>query len=127
MIRRLDMPGVSPREAAALRDDGRALRALAAAAPDAGNARLVLRDDNGPKNGPAIRCTVTLTVPPRGQVHVAATAVSARLALDGALTRLRRRLSRRAAAARDARRRPKKYYAARALNSERWTRADPRG
>jgi len=126
MIRRLDMPGVSPREAAALRDDGRALRALAAA-PDAGNARLVFRDDNGPKNGPAIGCTVTLTVPRRGQVHVAATAVSARLALDGALTRLRRRLSRRAAATRDARRRPKKYYAARALDSERWTRADPRG
>jgi hypothetical protein len=115
MTPRLDTPGVSPREAAALRADERALRALAAVAPGAGNARLVFRDDNGPKGGPAIRCTVTVTLPRRGQLHVAATGVSARLALDRALARLRRRLGRTAAAARDARRRPKKYYAARAV------------
>jgi hypothetical protein len=47
-----------------------------------------------------------------GPVHVEGRAITARLALDGALTRLERRLARTAAVARDSRRRPKKYYAA---------------
>jgi ribosome-associated translation inhibitor RaiA len=55
---------------------------------------------------------VTVSVPHRGRVHVEGRAITARLALDGALTRLERRLARTAAVARDSRRRPKKYYAA---------------
>ncbi|HTO11505.1 MAG TPA: hypothetical protein VMQ51_08025 [Candidatus Binatia bacterium] len=115
MSTRLEIRGVSRREAAALRADARIARALAALAPGAGRALVVLSDDNGPKGGPAVRCAVTVSVPRRGGVHVETRALSARLALAGALDRLRRRLVRTASTARAARRRPKKYYVARTL------------
>jgi hypothetical protein len=108
MSARLEIRGLPEREAAALRADAR----LAALEPDA---RIVVSDDNGPKGGPAVRCAVTVGVPRRGRVHVESRAASGRAALEIALARLDRRLARAASTARAARRRPKKYYAARTL------------
>ena len=108
----LAIRGLPAHEAAALRADARVAEAVAALAPDA---RVVVSDDNGSKGGPAIRCAVTVRLPHRGRVHVEARSVTGQAALDGALTRLRRRLARTVTAARAARRRPKKYYAARAI------------
>ena len=76
------------------------------------HARLSLTDDNGPKGGCAYRCAVTLAVTKRRPIHVEHTAPSSRLAFDGALVRLEHRLARVRGAARDSRRRPKKYYVA---------------
>ena len=112
MSARLEIRGLPPREAAALRTDARVAGAVAALAPDA---RVVVSDDNGPKGGPTVRCAVTVNVPRSGRVHVETRATSGRAALVGALSRLDRRLARAASAARAARRRPKKYYAARTL------------
>ena len=109
----LAIRGLPAREAAALRADARVADAMAALAPDA---LIVVSDDNGPKGGPAVRCAVTVRLPRRGRVHVEARGVSGRAALDTALTRLRRRLVRAETAARAARRRPKKYYAARSVS-----------
>lgn len=72
-------------------------------------------DENGPKGGRAMRCAIGLTLPRRSPVRAEHTAVSARLALDGALETLERDLARVIERRRDAARRPKKYYAAKRL------------
>jgi hypothetical protein len=115
MSPQLEIHGLPPRTTAGLRADPRLAGALAALGRRAARARVAFTDENGPKGGPAIRCAVTVNVPPRGYVHVEAQAMSARLALGGALTKLERGLARATAIERAARRRPKKYYAARAL------------
>jgi hypothetical protein len=113
-LKQLEIQGLPPQVAAALRADAR-LAAVLAPARGTTSARVAFTDENGPRGGPAIRCALTVSVPPRRLVHVETQAVSARLALDGVLGKLERRLARRAAAGGDARRRPKKYYVARAL------------
>jgi hypothetical protein len=69
-------------------------------------------DDNGPKGGVDIRCALTVRVPFRPVIRVEHMGQSARHAFDQALAVLGRQLERDEARARDARRRPKKYYAA---------------
>jgi hypothetical protein len=108
MTPRLEVHGVPAREAAGLR--AAALDALDRVRPPVSSARVALSDDNGPKGGPAMRCTLTVSVPHRGPIHVEARATSARLALAAALGKLDRRLGRTAALARASRRRPKKYF-----------------
>ncbi len=78
-------------------------------------AQVAFFDDNGPKGGRAVRCAVTVRVPYRPSVRVEESATTARLAFDGAFAALERRLERYRERDRDARRRPKKYYAARRL------------
>lgn len=73
----------------------------------------VFVDDNGPKGGRALRCTLTVRVPFKPAIRVEASAVTARLAFDAALPALERRLDKYRERALDLRRRPKKYYAAR--------------
>jgi ribosome-associated translation inhibitor RaiA len=70
-------------------------------------------DENGPKGGRAIRCALEVKQPRTPIVHVATVATTSRLAFDGALARLERAVARRRETARDAKRRPKKYFAAR--------------
>jgi ribosome-associated translation inhibitor RaiA len=113
-LKQLEIRGLPLQAASALRAEARLAAALAPAQGTTG-ARVAFTDENGPKGGPAIRCALTVSVPPRQRVHVETQAISARLALDGVITKLERRLARTAAARRDARRRPKKYYATRAL------------
>ena len=115
MTAQLEVRGLPPQAAAGLRADPHVAGALTELARRPARARVAFTDENGLKGGPAMRCAVTVNVPSRGRVHVEAKAISARLALDIALRKLERRLAREAAIARDARRRPKKYYAARAL------------
>ena len=112
MTPRVEILGLGAREAARLRSNRRLASALAALPPRASSARVAFADDNGPKGGPAMRCALTVRMPPRRQIRVEARGVSARLALDSALGRLERRLARSEAIIRDSRRRPKKYYAA---------------
>ncbi len=112
MARRLEITGVSRAEAARLRADARVQAALGALPARAPGARLVFADENGPKGGRAFRCAITVGRPARSPVHVESVATTPRLALDGALTKLERRLARERDLARESRRRPKKYYAA---------------
>lgn len=76
-------------------------------------ARATFTDENGPKGGPAIRCALEVKHPRRSAVHVETIATTQRLAFDGALAKLERAVTRRRKIARDAKRRPKKYFAAR--------------
>ena len=72
-------------------------------------------DDNGPKGGVDIRCAVTVRVPYRPSLRVEHMGETARHAFDQALDVLGRQIERDGARAREVRRRPKKYYAARRL------------
>jgi ribosome-associated translation inhibitor RaiA len=75
-------------------------------------ARATFTDENGPKGGPAIRCALEVKQPRRPAVHVEAVATTERLAFERALAKLERAVARRREVARDAKRRPKKYFAA---------------
>ncbi|HEV8643338.1 MAG TPA: HPF/RaiA family ribosome-associated protein [Methylomirabilota bacterium] len=79
------------------------------------SARVAFTDENGPKGGVDTRCVLTLALPRRPPLSVEQVAESHRLAFDGALASLERRLSRELGQARGQRRRPKKYYVARRL------------
>jgi len=70
-------------------------------------------DENGPKGGLAIRCALTVRVPYRAPIRTEHVAETPRLAYDGAVPGLERLLQRYEERARDERRHPKKYYAAR--------------
>ena len=109
---RVEVVGLSAVERARVRSDRRLAAALAALPSRASSARLAFTDENGPKGGPAMRCALTLRLPPRREIHVEARAVSTRVAIDRALDRLDRRLARSEELIRERRRRPKKYYAA---------------
>jgi putative sigma-54 modulation protein len=75
--------------------------------------RVGFTDQNGPKGGLDIRCAITVELPRRAPVHAEGVAETHRLAVDGALDTLGRELKRDRERRRDARRRPKKYFAAR--------------
>jgi putative sigma-54 modulation protein len=109
---RLEIVGLSTAERARLRSTRRLAAALARLPARASSARMSFTDDNGPKGGPAMRCALTVHIPPRRRIHVEARGVSTRLALDSALDRLERRFARSEETIRESRRRPKKYYAA---------------
>lgn len=72
-------------------------------------------DDNGPKGGPAQRCTLTVRLPYRPAIRVEQSATTSRLAFDAAFAALTPRLERYRERQRDARRHPKKYYVAKRL------------
>jgi len=109
---RVEIIGLSTSETARLRSSRRLAAALDALPARTSSARVAFADDNGPKGGPAMRCALTVTLPPRRRIHVEARAATTRTALDMALDRLERRLSRSDAIIRESSRRPKKYYAA---------------
>jgi ribosome-associated translation inhibitor RaiA len=76
-------------------------------------------DDNGPKGGRAMRCALTVRLPYRPSIRVERSALTPRLAFDGAFAVLERQLERYYERDRDAKRHPKKYFAARrALSGE---------
>jgi ribosome-associated translation inhibitor RaiA len=80
-------------------------------------AQVTFFDDDGPKGGPAVRCAVTVRLPYRPSIRVEQSATTARLAFDGAFQALDRQLERYRTQGRDLQRRPKKYYAAKRLQS----------
>ena len=69
-------------------------------------------DENGPKGGRAMRCSLTLKTPGRPPMHVGAVATTRRLAADAVLEKFERRLAREWEADRDNRRHPRKYFTA---------------
>ena len=91
---------------------GRVTQLLATFPVPATAAQLRLTDENGPKGGNDIRCALTVKLPRHPSIHVAEVATSAESALDGAVAKLRRRLTRRRTEFLDRRRHPKKYFAA---------------
>ncbi len=74
-------------------------------------------DVNGPKGGVDIRCSLTLRLPPRKEVHVEAMGSTPALAFAAAADLLDRRLQRQVGRAVTSARRPKKYFVANALNA----------
>jgi ribosome-associated translation inhibitor RaiA len=78
-------------------------------------ARATFFDENGPKGGLALRCALTVRRPHRPHVRVEDTAETARTAFDGAFAKLERNLARNQDRDREAKRHPKKYYAARRM------------
>ena len=114
---RLDVRGIPKSTVARTDAVARLRRALSDVSYGAVRARVTFADDNGPKGGRAMRCAVTLALPRRAPIHVAATATSPRLALDGVLAKLERKLGRARGAWRELKRRPKKYYVAARLRS----------
>lgn len=72
-------------------------------------------DENGPKGGVSIRCALTVRLPRWPTLRVEQMGETARLAFDGGLATLKRQIERHSERARDQRRRPKKYYAAKRL------------
>lgn len=87
--------------------DGPTLRPIAV--------RIGFVDENGPKGGVGTRCGINIDLPRRASIHVEQRAESERLAFDGALEALARRLERERGRTRAVRRRPKKYYLAKRL------------
>jgi ribosome-associated translation inhibitor RaiA len=74
-------------------------------------ARVIFTDVNGPKGG-GRRCAITVPVPGTAAIHVEHVDRTPRLAFDGALAALEKRVERRRETRRDLERYPKKYYAA---------------
>ena len=75
--------------------------------------RAVFTDENGPKGGRAMRCALTVALPYRPSIHVERTGTDQRRAFDAAIASLERELARYRERDRVAKRRPKKYFAAR--------------
>lgn len=78
-------------------------------------ARVTFEDENGPKGGPDIRCTLAVRMPRRAEVVVERVAETPRLAFDAAFASLKRQIERRRGGGRTKARRPKKYYVAKRL------------
>jgi hypothetical protein len=74
--------------------------------------RVAFADDNGPKGGVALRCSIQLHVARWSPIHVEACAASAGQALLEATDKLRRRVERVRIGGREAGRHPKKYFVA---------------
>ena len=75
--------------------------------------RASFSDENGPKGGRAMRCTLTVRLPYRPTLRVERTDVDPRRAFDAAVAVLDRELKRYREVDRERRRHPKKYFAAR--------------
>ena len=102
MIARVEVHGLPATRSARLRADQRVAAALAAVPPR----------DNGAKGGLDMRCAITVNLSGRRRLHVEDVATTPRQALDGAPTKLERRMLRTEVSERDSRCQPKKYYAA---------------
>jgi ribosome-associated translation inhibitor RaiA len=81
-------------------------------------ARVLFVDENGPKGGADIRCTLTVRLPFQRSVRVEHMARTHRQAFDEAFAVLERQLARDVERARQRYRRPKKYYVAKRLLAE---------
>jgi ribosome-associated translation inhibitor RaiA len=87
------------------------------------SAQAFLFDENGPRGGDDIRCTLTVRLPYRPSLRAEHLARTHRRAFDEALEILERQLERYVERTRESRRRPKKYYVATRLLGTRPKRA----
>jgi ribosome-associated translation inhibitor RaiA len=104
--------------------EDRALRTLVSGKVTASLARLRVRattarvqfaNETGAKGGPTARCSITVDLPRRPELHADITAETSRLAFEQAFAMLERQVERDRARRREERRRPKKYYLAKRL------------
>jgi hypothetical protein len=80
-------------------------------------ARVIFADENGPKGGPGIRCTVVTDMPRRREVSVTELGPTEELAFDAAFEALETSITRDRKRRRTLVRHPKKYYLAKRLLS----------
>ena len=78
-------------------------------------ARVQFASETGAKGGATSRCSITVDLPRRPELHADVTAESVRLAFEQAFSMLERQVERDRARRREERRRPKKYYLAKRL------------
>ena len=110
---KVECRGVASRSALRARVMAAMADVLAALPRQPTSARVAFSDVNGPKGGDAIHCALEVRLPQRRTVHVEDVASTPRLAFAAGLTKLERRLRRTRETARESKRRPKKYFAAR--------------
>ena len=77
--------------------------------------RVQFSDENGTKGGVDIRCSLTIAVPHRPELHADTVAAEPRLAFEQAFAALERQIERDRERGRAERRHPKKYYLAKRL------------
>lgn len=77
--------------------------------------RVQFSDENGAKGGVDIRCSLTIDVPRRPELHADTIASEPRLAFEQAFAALERQIERDRERGRVERRHPKKYYLAKRL------------
>ena len=78
-------------------------------------AKVIFADENGPKGGVGIRCTITSDMPRRREIAVTEMAESHEVAFDAAFAALETSITRDRAKRRTLVRHPKKYYLAKRL------------
>jgi ribosome-associated translation inhibitor RaiA len=94
---------------------GKVTSTLARLRVKATNVRVQFSDENGPKGGVDTRCSLTIDVARRPELHADVVAADARLAFEQAFAALERQIERAKERGRVERRRPKKYYLAKRL------------
>jgi ribosome hibernation promoting factor len=77
--------------------------------------RVQFSDENGTKGGVDLRCSLTIAVPRRPELHADTIAADPRLAFEQAFAALERQIERDRERGRAERRHPKKYYLAKRL------------
>jgi ribosome-associated translation inhibitor RaiA len=77
--------------------------------------RVQFSDENGAKGGVDNRCSMTIDVPHRGELHADTVATEARLAFEQAFAAIERQIEKSRERGRVERRHPKKYYLAKRL------------
>jgi ribosome-associated translation inhibitor RaiA len=108
----IDVQGLSPRDPLHAHITGELGDLLSVVRTGKVPAKVTFGDEDGPRRGPAIRCTITLRIPRQAEVAVHEMAKTPRAAFDAALDLARRQVTQRKEARRDRARRPKKQYAA---------------
>ncbi len=103
------------RRAFAERVRAKIAEALGIVDPPPVTARVIFADENGPKGGPGIRCTVVTDMPRRREVSVTELAPTEELAFDAAFDALETSVTRDRQRRRTLVRHPKKYYLAKRL------------
>lgn len=95
--------------------NGKVTTSLARLRVPATTARVQFSHETGAKGGPTARCSITIDLPRRPELHADVTAETWRLAFEQVFGMLERQVERDRERAREERRRPKKYYLAKRL------------
>ena len=95
--------------------NGKVMASLGRLHVPATTARVQFSNETSAKGGPTARCSITVDLPRRPELHADITGETARLAFEQAFSMLERQIERDRARRREERRRPKKYYLAKRL------------
>ena len=95
--------------------NGKVMASLGRLHIPATTARVQFSNETGAKGGPTARCSITVDLARRPELHADTTGETTRLAFEQAFAMLERQIERDRARGREERRRPKKYYLAKRL------------